>query len=86
VGYETSDDAAVYRRAPELAGIPEANYGLRPGAFLRGAALRARPRLYFQSPALLLAVLPTLHGGWATKKRWGGPKGEQPGSSRSGSA
>ena len=31
--------------SPELAGIPEANYGLRPGAFLRGAALRATEAL-----------------------------------------
>ena len=35
------------------------------------AALLALPRLYFQSPALLLAVLPTLHGGWASIERWG---------------
>jgi hypothetical protein len=30
---------------------------------LPAAALLVLPRLYFQSPALLLAVLPTLHGG-----------------------
>jgi hypothetical protein len=35
------------------------------------AALLVLPRLYFQSPALLLAVLPTLHGGWASIERWG---------------
>lgn len=35
------------------------------------AALLALPRLYFQSPALLLAVLPVLHGGWASLERWG---------------
>ena len=35
------------------------------------AALLALPRLYFQSPALLLAVLPTLRGGWASIERWG---------------
>lgn len=35
------------------------------------AALLALPRLYFQSPALLLAVLPALHGGWASLERWG---------------
>ena len=35
------------------------------------AALLVLPRLYFQSPALLLAVLPTLHGGWASVERWG---------------
>jgi hypothetical protein len=35
------------------------------------AALIALPRLYFQSPALLLAVLPTLGGGWASIVRWG---------------
>lgn len=35
------------------------------------AALLALPRLYFQSPALLLAVLPTLYGGWASIERWG---------------
>lgn len=35
------------------------------------AALIALPRLYFQSPALLLAVLPTLAGGWASIERWG---------------
>ncbi len=35
------------------------------------AALLALPRLYFQSPALLLAVLPALHGGWASIERWG---------------
>jgi len=35
------------------------------------AALLALPRLYFQSPALLLAVLPTLRGGWASAERWG---------------
>ena len=35
------------------------------------AALLALPRLYFQSPALLIAVLPTLHGGWASIERWG---------------
>ncbi len=34
------------------------------------AALLALPRLYFQSPALLLAVLPTLYGGWASIERW----------------
>lgn len=37
------------------------------------AALVALPRLYFQSPALLLAVLPTLHGGWASIGRLGRP-------------
>ncbi len=35
------------------------------------AALLALPRLYFQSPALLLAVLPALRGGWASAERWG---------------
>ena len=35
------------------------------------AALLALPRLYFQSPALLLAILPALHGGWASIERWG---------------
>jgi hypothetical protein len=35
------------------------------------AALVALPRIYFQSPALLLAVLPTLYGGWASIERWG---------------
>jgi hypothetical protein len=35
------------------------------------AALLCLPRLYFQSPALLLAVLPTLRGGWASVERWG---------------
>jgi hypothetical protein len=38
------------------------------------AALLAMPRLYFQSPALLLAVLPTLRGGWASVERWGRPE------------
>ena len=37
------------------------------------AALLALPRLYFQSPALLLAVLPALAGGWASTERWGPP-------------
>jgi hypothetical protein len=35
------------------------------------AALLTLPRLYFQSPALLIAVLPTLRGGWASIERWG---------------
>ncbi len=35
------------------------------------AALLAMPRLYFLSPALLLAILPTLRGGWASIERWG---------------
>ena len=35
------------------------------------AALLVLPRLYFQRPALLLAVLPTLHGGWASVERRG---------------
>lgn len=35
------------------------------------AALLVLPRLYFQSPALLLAVLPTLSGGWASIERSG---------------
>lgn len=34
-------------------------------------ALLVLPRLYFQSPALLLAILPTLRGGWASIGRWG---------------
>jgi hypothetical protein len=37
------------------------------------AALLALPRLYFLSPALLLAILPTLHGGWASIGRLGRP-------------
>jgi len=37
------------------------------------AALLALPRLYFLSPALLLAILPTLHGGWASMDRLGRP-------------
>jgi len=34
------------------------------------AALLALPRTYFQSPALLLALLPTFYGGWASIERW----------------
>jgi hypothetical protein len=42
------------------------------------AALVALPRLYFQSPALLLAVLPTLHGGWASIERWAPTRRRRP--------
>ena len=35
------------------------------------AALLALPRTYFQSLALLLALLPTFYGGWASIERWG---------------
>jgi hypothetical protein len=40
------------------------------------AVLIALPRLYFLSPALLLAVLPTLHGGWGSIERWS-PRGRR---------
>jgi len=38
------------------------------------ATLLALPLLFFQSPALLLAILPTLRGQWASIERWGSPR------------